>query len=159
MPKTQEFDFGELDELYREVIIDHYRNPRNRRQIEDADIRCEGSNPFCGDGVIIQLKLDDQGRVSDVAHQGQGCSVSQASASILTDMLKGKTPKEGEAISRSFHQMMLGSKLSDEAIKALGNLEAFQGVRKFPIRIKCALLAWDALESGLRKHHPKSKPG
>lgn len=158
MSKTQEFDFGELDELYREVIIDHYRNPRNRRQMGDANIRCEESNPFCGDGVVIQLKLDDQGRVSDIAYQGQGCSISQASASIMTDMLKGKTPKEGEALSRSFHQMMWGTKLSDEAVKALGNLGAFQGVRKFPIRIKCALLAWDALEKGFKKHHPKSKP-
>lgn len=157
MAKSQEFDFGELDELYREVILAHYRNPKNRRQIEHADIRCEGFNPFCGDEVVIHLKLDEQERVAEVGHQGQGCSISKASVSMLTEFLKGKTLREGEALSHVFHQMMRGASLSGEELEAMGELKAFQGVRKFPVRIKCALLAWAALEDSLREYHSRSK--
>ncbi|MBI2304305.1 MAG: SUF system NifU family Fe-S cluster assembly protein [Chloroflexi bacterium] len=158
-PETnrQKFDFEELDELYREVILAHYRNPQNRRQIEDADIRCEGFNPFCGDEVFIQLKLDEQEGVAEVGHQAQGCSICKASASMLTELLKGKTLEEAEALSRAFHRMMRGAPTSDEKANALGGLKAFQGVLKFPIRIQCALLPWAALESGLNEYRARIK--
>ena len=153
----QESDFGELDELYREVILDHYRNPKNRHNLEAPDFQCEGFNPFCGDEVTIQVKLDGNGRVDAASHQGQGCSISQASASMLTDLMKGKTLEETQALSRTFREMMRGAHLSDEEMESLRDLEALQGVRKFPIRIKCALLAWAALEDGLEEYRTRGK--
>ena len=153
----EQFDFSELDELYREVILDHYRKPRNRQPLSDPDIECQGFNPFCGDEVVIQMKLEGRDRVLEASHQGQGCSISQASASMLTDLLKGKTLEDGEKLSQAFRELMRGADLSGEELEAMGDLEALQGVRKFPIRIKCALLAWAALDDGLAEYRSKEK--
>ena len=152
---TEPFDFGELDDLYREVILDHYRSPRNRRPLEKADIESRGFNPFCGDEVVLQLKIDDAGLIGEVSQGGHGCSISQASASILSDLLRGKTLEEGELLSGAFRGMMRGEELSNDQLDAMGDLEALQGVRKFPIRIKCALLPWAALDDGVAEYRAR----
>jgi nitrogen fixation NifU-like protein len=148
---TQPFDFTDLDELYREIILDHYRSPRNPEKLSEADIEAEGMNPFCGDEVLLQIKLRD-GLVDAVSFKGTGCSISQASASILTELIKGKTLKEAEAVYFLFREMMYGKSPSEADSESLGEAEALAGVRKFPIRIKCALLAWAALEDAIKKH-------
>jgi nitrogen fixation NifU-like protein len=153
---TEPFDFGELDDLYREVILDHYRSPRNRHTLESVDIEAHGFNPFCGDEVVLQLKLDEAGQIDKISQGGQGCSISQASASILSDLIRGKTLEEGEKLSGAFREMMRGQELSNEQLDAMGDLEALQGVRKFPIRIKCALLPWAALDDGVAEYRSRS---
>ena len=147
----------ELDELYREVILDHYRNPRNPDPVADAQIRAEGFNPFCGDQVSLQIKLNSGGTIEGVGLQGKGCSISQASASMLTELLKGKTLDEAEAASDTFRRLMHGEPVDKADLEALGDLEALEGVRKFPIRIKCALLSWAALEEGVEEY--RRQPG
>ncbi len=151
------FSFDALDDLYRETILDHYRHPRNHVQLEAPDITAEGFNPFCGDGVVLGLKLDGEDRVAQVGFQGQGCSISQASASMLTQALQGKTLKEAEELSGLFRSMMEGHEASGEAGEALGDLAALRGVRQFPVRIKCALLAWAALEEGIENYPARLK--
>ena len=142
-----------LDDLYREVILDHYRNPRHRGRLADATGHAEGQNPLCGDEVTLDLVVDD-GRVAAVAVTGQGCSISQASASMMADAISGKTIAEVEDISRRFRAMM-DIEEGDPGIdpsrpgEALGDLEALQGVRRFPVRIKCANLPWTTLSEAL----------
>ncbi|MBI3997900.1 MAG: SUF system NifU family Fe-S cluster assembly protein [Armatimonadetes bacterium] len=136
-----------LDDLYREVILDHYQHPRNRGRLEPSDVSVEGANPLCGDELAFFLRLRD-GRVQDVRFDGRGCSISQASASMMTDAIKGKTLDEVRALVAQFKGMMRGQEPSSD----LGDLVALQGVRKFPVRIKCATLAWVALEQGLDEH-------
>ena len=149
----QAFPFDEIDDLYREVILHHYRNSRNKARIEDPDIEYDGFNPFCGDEVVLQLKLqDDHDHVGNASFHGQGCSISQASASMMTDLLKGRTLEEAERLSEVFRQMMHGQEPSEEELEGMGDLEALQGVRKFPVRIKCALLAWATLEDGIQQY-------
>ncbi|MQG20551.1 MAG: SUF system NifU family Fe-S cluster assembly protein [SAR202 cluster bacterium] len=143
----------ELEELYRDIILDHNRTPRNKRQLDDADIANHQKNPVCGDEINIQIVLD--GDQIDVAFFfGQGCSISQASASILTDVLKGKTLDQARAIAAGFHELMNGSEPNN--IDDLGDLVALQGVAHYPVRIKCAVLACDTLDEGvidwLNKH-------
>jgi nitrogen fixation NifU-like protein len=152
---TEPFDFGDLDDLYREVILDHYRSPRNRRSLEAVDIETRGFNPFCGDEVVLQLKLDQAGLIGEISQGGHGCSISQASASILSDLVRGKTLEEGEKLSGAFREMMRGEELSNDQLDAMGDLEALQGVRKFPIRIKCALLPWAALDDGVAEYRTR----
>jgi nitrogen fixation NifU-like protein len=152
---TEPFDFGDLDDLYREVILDHYRSPRNRRSLEAVDIETRGFNPFCGDEVVLQLKLDQAGLIDEISQGGHGCSISQASASILSDLVRGKTLEEGEKLSGAFREMMRGEELSNDQLDAMGDLEALQGVRKFPIRIKCALLPWAALDDGVAEYRTR----
>ena len=142
----------ELDELYRQVILDHYRNPRNPDLVADAQIKAEGFNPFCGDQVSLQIKLSGDGTVEEVGLQGKGCSISLASASILTELLKGKTLDEAKVASDTFRRLMHGEPVDKADLEAIGDLEALEGVRKFPIRIKCALLAWAALEEGMEEY-------
>lgn len=134
-----------LDELYREVILDHYSHPRNKGTLDDADISVEGANPLCGDELSIYVKLAG-GRITDVAFVGRGCSISQASASMMTEQIKGKTLEEARHLTGQFKAMMHGEAVSEDA---LGDLVALQGVRKFPVRIKCATLSWVALEQGV----------
>lgn len=134
-----------LDDLYRELILDHYSHPRNRGELPDADIKVEGANPLCGDELTIFVKLDG-GRVSAVRFHGRGCSISQASASMMTEQIKGKTLDEARALAARFKAMMLGEAASEDE---LGELMALQGVRKFPVRVKCATLSWIALEQGM----------
>jgi nitrogen fixation NifU-like protein len=136
-----------LDELYREVILDHYAHPRNRGRLVPSDVSVEGTNPLCGDELFLTVRLRD-GRVEDARFEGRGCSISQASTSMMTDAIKGKTLIEVRALVARFKGMMHGQDPGDD----LGELAALQGVRKFPVRIKCATLAWIALEQGLDEH-------
>ncbi len=154
----QQFPMEDLDDLYQEVILDHYRNSRNKAPLPAPDIEYDGFNPFCGDEVVLQLKLSD-GAVQQAGFHGQGCSISQASASMMTDLLKGKTLEEAEALSEVFRQMMSGREPTDEELDIIGDLEALKGVRKFPVRIKCALLAWATLEDGITEYRSKQDAG
>ena len=135
-----------LDELYREIILDHYKNPRNRGRLPEPDIATQGSNPLCGDEIELSLIVRD-GRVTDVAFQGKGCSISQASASMMTEGIKGKTILEVRALADAFKDMMNGETEPDPDV--LGDVEALAGVRKYPVRVKCATLAWTTLLEGL----------
>lgn len=135
-----------LDDLYREVILDHYRSPRNKHGLEAADIDVHRNNPLCGDDLTIHVKLEE-GVVADAAFEGQGCSISQASASMLTEQVRGKTLEQVDELISKFRHMMAGEEsLTDEE---LGDLVALKGVVKYPVRIKCAVLAWDALQAGV----------
>ena len=142
-----------LDELYREVILDHYRNPRRRGRLENPTSHAEGLNPLCGDEVSLDLTVEN-GTVTDVAVTGQGCSISQASASMMAEAIVDKTIEEITDISHRFRTMMdleEGSAGLDSSRpgEALGDLEALQGVRRFPVRIKCAALPWTTLQEAL----------
>jgi nitrogen fixation protein NifU and related proteins len=150
-----------LEDLYREIILDHYRNPRNRGELPVPPARrVEGFNPLCGDEIVVYLDVED-GRVSDIRVGGQGCSISQSSASMMSSAVKGKTVDEARATIRAFKAMMsihenrLGGDGSDggdgsaEPDVKLGDLEALQGVVKFPVRIKCATLSWNTLTQAL----------
>ncbi len=144
-----------LEELYREVILDHYRNPRRRGRLEAPTHHAEGTNPLCGDEITLGLVVED-GRVADVAITGQGCSISQASASMMADAVVGKTLEEVADLSRRFRSMM-DIEEGDAGLDAdrpggtLGDLEALQGVRRFPVRIKCANLPWTTLAEALER--------
>jgi len=136
-----------LDDLYREVILDHYQHPRNRGRLDPSDIAVEGTNPLCGDELALYVRLRD-GRVADVRFEGRGCSISQASASMMTEAIKGKTIEDVRRLVTEFKGMMHGQEPAED----LGDLVALQGVRKFPVRIKCATLSWVAVEQGLAEH-------
>lgn len=134
-----------LDDLYRELILEHYSRPRNRGELPDPDVKVEGANPLCGDELSIYVKLAD-GKIADVRFVGRGCSISQASASMMTEQVKGKTMAEARRLSGRFKAMMQGEGVDEEE---LGDLIALQGVRKFPVRVKCATLSWITLEQGM----------
>jgi len=136
-----------LEALYQEVILDHNRKPRNFREMENADRRVEGRNPLCGDEITLWVKLDGD-RLTDVSFKGSGCAVSKSSASLMTASVKGKTKAESLALFERFHQMITG-KLPEAERAQLGSLAALGGVSRFPIRVKCASLAWHALRSAL----------
>jgi nitrogen fixation NifU-like protein len=136
----------DLRDLYQEVILDHNRHPRNFGTLDDANRKAEGYNPLCGDRIDLTLKVED-GRVRDIAFQGSGCAISTASASLMTEALKGKTVEEADELFRSFHEMLTTGEGGDP--ERLGKLAALAGVREFPIRVKCATLAWHALQSAL----------
>src|SRR3954451_7096892 len=125
----------ELDDLYRELILDHYRHPHNKGRLEEATARCEGFNPLCGDEIEVDLEVKE-GLIAGVTFRGRGCSISQASASMMTDAVMGQTLPEALAVADAFRRLMT----DPEAAPAvdLGDLEAFQGVAKFPVRVKCA---------------------
>ncbi len=131
-----------LDQLYREVILDHHRHPRGRHDIGRVDVEASGLNPSCGDEVTLQLQVEND-RITDVAVIGRGCAVSTASGSILAELVKGHTVEEARQIAEIFKRMMHGEDPPAEA--DLGDLEALTGVRQFPVRIKCALLPWVTL--------------
>lgn len=145
-----------LEELYREVILDHYRNPRHRKPLDHADAHAEGVNPLCGDEVTVELAVED-GRIVDVSAIGQGCSISQASASMMTDAIVGKTVAEVRDLIGRFKTMMDIDHESELGLDperpgaVLGDLEALQGVRRYPVRIKCANLAWATLHDALEQ--------
>ncbi|BAB07187.1 SUF system NifU family Fe-S cluster assembly protein [Halalkalibacterium halodurans] len=141
--------FSNLDTLYRQVIMDHYKNPRNRGTIEDDTLSVNMNNPTCGDRIQLQMKLQD-GKVVEAKFIGEGCSISLASASMMTQAVKGLKVDEALALSDIFSDMMLGNDYDDKRFD-LGDIEALQGVTKFPARIKCATLAWKALEKGLNE--------
>jgi nitrogen fixation NifU-like protein len=135
-----------IEDLYKEVILDHYKSPRNKRPMPDAQLSCSKNNPLCGDEIAVFARVED-GTVAEVAFQGQGCSISQSSASMLTEAVKGKTLTDAEALASDFRGMMSGEVEPDE--DEFGDLVALKGVVKYPIRIKCAVLAWDVLQEAL----------
>ncbi len=137
---------SELDALYQEVILDHAKQPRNHHKMEGADRRAEGYNPLCGDRFTLFLKLEDD-RIADISFQGAGCAISTASASILTELLKGKTLAEAEKLFDNFHKLVTGK--SADGTEALGKLAVFCGVSEFPVRVKCATLAWHTMRNAL----------
>ena len=138
-----------LDDLYQDVILDHYRRPRHVGALENPDLQSEGFNPFCGDQVVLTLNLDEIGRIKQVGFQGEGCSISQASASMLTDHLIGRTLDDTEQFVRSFKDIMQGAELTEAQEEDFGEIVALQGVKEFPIRIKCALLGWTTLQDAI----------
>lgn len=137
-----------IRDLYQEVVFDHNRNPRNFRVMENANRTVEGFNPLCGDKITLYVKIDD-GIVSDVSFQGQGCAISTASASLMTDIIKGKSEAEAERLFETFHRITTSQ---DEAINLdeLGKLAVLAGVRAYPARVKCATLAWHSLQAALK---------
>ena len=148
-----------LEDLYREIILDHYRNPRNRGELDTPPAhRVEGFNPLCGDEIVVFLELDDDDRITDIRISGQGCSISQSSASMMSAAVKGRSIDEVDELTRAFKAMMSIHESSLEGGEAaevemsdvkLGDLEALRGVVKFPVRIKCATLAWNTLAQGI----------
>ncbi len=145
--------FNNLDTLYRQVIMDHYKNPRNRGKIEDdGTITVELNNPTCGDRIDLQMKIED-GIVQEAKFGGEGCSISMASASMMTQTITGKPVEDALKFSEAFSEMMLGNDIDEKDIDLddLGDVQALQGVSQFPARIKCATLAWKAMEKGVQE--------
>ncbi|WP_201714219.1 Fe-S cluster assembly sulfur transfer protein SufU [Rossellomorea arthrocnemi] len=140
--------FNNLDQLYRQVIMDHYKNPRNKGSLEDGSFTIDMNNPTCGDRIHLTLKVED-GVVQDAKFDGEGCSISMASASMMTQAVKGKDIEKALKLSKIFSDMMQGNDYDDDV--DLGDIEALQGVAKFPARIKCATLAWKAMEKGVQE--------
>lgn len=139
---------ADLDELYRDIILDHYRHPRHRGSLASPSASHEGLNPLCGDEVTVELLVKD-GRIADVAYKGSGCSISQSSASMMTEAIHGKSMDDVRKLSDSFTAMMRGE--ADPDPETLGDLEALAGVRKFPVRVKCATLAWHTLDEAVEQ--------
>ena len=137
---------SDLSELYQEVILDHNKRPRNFRQLADASHRAEGYNPLCGDRLNLFLRLDGE-RIADVGFEGSGCAISKASASMMTDSLKGLSVAEARVLFERFHKMVTTP--PDQPVEDLGKLSVFAGVREFPVRVKCASLAWHTLKAAL----------
>jgi nitrogen fixation NifU-like protein len=138
--------FNNLDQLYRTVIMDHYKNPRNKGSLEDGSVTIDMNNPTCGDRIHLTMHVSN-GVVENAKFDGDGCSISMSSASMMTQAVKGKTVEEALKLSTIFSDMMLGQKYDDTI--DLGDIEALSGVTKFPARIKCATLAWKAMEKGV----------
>jgi nitrogen fixation NifU-like protein len=138
-----------LNSLYQQLILDHYRKPRNKGELPEKTVEIHMANPVCGDEIRLQLQIEDD-RIVDARHVGQGCSISQASVSMMTNLLKGKELTDAEALADRFTAMMHGDE-EPARDKAMGDLRALQGVSKFPVRIKCALLAFDALQEAIKK--------
>ena len=138
---------AEVAALYQELILDHYRRPRNKGTLENPDARVEMKNPLCGDEIELHVAFD-AGSVCDLKFSGRGCSISQASASMMTQLVKGKSTEEIDALRKRFRELMLGDETAGRDEK-LGSLRALSGVSRFPARVKCALLAWNALESAM----------
>lgn len=143
---------AELQDLYQELILDHYKRPRNRRALAGADHEAKGHNPLCGDQVTVYLKLDGD-RVREVAFEGGGCAISTASASLMTEAVKGKTIAEAREVFEKFHALVTGRLEDADAGPDLGKLEVFAGVVQFPMRVKCATLAWHTLEAAIQKRN------
>ncbi|MDA2925899.1 SUF system NifU family Fe-S cluster assembly protein [Acidobacteria bacterium AH-259-O06] len=138
-----------LDDLYQEIILDHSKKPRNFKELSDANHKADGYNPLCGDKVSVYLKLED-GFVEDISFMGSGCAISTASASLMTQTLKGKSLGEIETLFKNFHNLVTGK---SSASTELGKLAVFHGVSQFPVRVKCATLVWHTLQAAI-----KSKP-
>ena len=139
---------SELSDLYQDVILEHNKNPRNFREIEGADKLADGNNPLCGDALRVYVKMDGD-TVSEVAFKGSGCAISKASASMMTQVVKGKTKDEAEVLFDEFHRMVLGELDEEAEENHLGKLKIFAGVREFPARVKCASLSWHTLNAAL----------
>ena len=144
---------SDLSALYQEVILDHNRRPRNFGVLEDADHHSEGFNPLCGDRVSVYVKLNDS-VVEEISFQGSGCAISMASASIMTESLKGRRLEEVQALFERFHQLVTGNlDPEDHSDPELGKLVVFEGVSRYPVRVKCATLTWHTLRAALEKRN------
>jgi nitrogen fixation protein NifU and related proteins len=139
---------SELSDLYQEVILEHNKNPRNFREIGGADRTADGNNPLCGDALRVYVVMDGD-RVADVAFKGSGCAISKASASMMTQAVKGKTKAEAETLFNEFHEMVTGGLDIETDENHLGKLKIFAGVLEFPARVKCASLSWHTLHAAL----------
>lgn len=137
-----------IQAMYQELILDHYRRPRNKGELEGEHKTIAMKNPLCGDEVYLHLSLEDE-RVTDISFTGRGCSISQAAASMITHAVKGKTSEEAQSLGARYREMIMGDAGAAQD-KSLGQLRALSGVSKFPARVRCALLAWNALEEGLK---------
>lgn len=140
---------SELDELYRELILDHNRRPRNHRKLEAPCTHAEGYNPLCGDRVTVFVKVEE-GTIKDVSFEGSGCAISTASASLMTEAMKGKSLEEAKKLFGRFHGLVTGEPRETDEGEGLGKLEVFSGVCRYPARVKCATLAWHTVSSALR---------
>ncbi len=145
---------SDLRELYQEVILDHNRTPRNFRKLECADRTCEGFNPLCGDRLTVFLDLDGD-VIKDVSFEGTGCAISRASASMMTDALKGKTVTEAQALFDRFHDLVTSEPETPAPLEGLGKLAVFAGVREHPSRVKCATLSWHTLKAAVNGRDEK----
>ncbi len=152
-------ELDRLDELYRDAILDHRRNPRNQGSLESADITGDAINPFCGDEIHIQIELDSEGRVSDVGFQGEGCSINQATGSMISEAIKGKTLQQIDDLMGLFRKMMQGDSSAEDSLKSEGELQSLVGVREFPVRIKCSLLSLSALDNGISTYRRNLQDG
>jgi nitrogen fixation NifU-like protein len=139
---------SEVSDLYQEVILEHNKNPRNFREIPDADKTADGNNPLCGDALRVYVEMDGD-TVRDVSFKGSGCAISKASASMMTQAIKGKSREDAEILFDEFHKMVLGELDEDADENHLGRLKIFAGVREFPARVKCASLSWHTLHAAL----------
>ena len=142
----------DLRELYQEVILDHGKRPRNFRDVEDATAHAHGANPLCGDQLVVYLKVDEDGRIDDVSFVGNGCAISVASASMMTELVKGRTVGDAKAMFERFHQMCTGEDSDDDSTLLEDDLEklnVLSGVRAFPVRVKCATLPWHTLNAAI----------
>jgi nitrogen fixation NifU-like protein len=143
-----------MEELYQSVIIEHDRSPRNFRVLAAPSHRAAGTNPMCGDEVSVELQLDAEGRITDIGFQGRGCAISRASASMMTAALQGKTTAEARELFEKFHALMTSAGAEDTM---LGKLVAFRGLAEFPMRVKCATLAWHAMKQALSRESGVAK--
>ncbi len=145
---------SDISELYQEIILDHNKNPQNFHKMEDPTCMQEGFNPLCGDHLYLYVKLDN-GIIRDISFEGSGCAISKSSASLMTSILKGKTVTEADSMFEKFHKLVTASMDEPQELETLGKLAVFAGVREFPVRVKCASLAWHTLHAAL---HHESKP-
>ncbi len=145
----------ELRDLYQEVILDHGRNPRNCGHRDDANRRAHGHNPMCGDSLVIYLKIDSDGIIEDASFEGRGCAISMASASMMTEVLKGKSESEAKRLFAEFHGMCTDDDFDPAHVEgdeeALDRLQVLSGVREFPVRVKCATLAWHTMQAAIEQ--------
>lgn len=144
----------QLDDLYRDILLNHYRNPRHKGKLEAANRHADGANPLCGDQISLEARVED-GRIAEVAFTGTGCSISQASSSMMTEFVQGHAVAEALKAVETFQTMML---TGDPPPDDMGDIEALAGVAKFPVRVKCASLAWKTLEQALKTADAASKP-
>ena len=150
----QKFPFDQIDDLYRDVILRHYRASRSRSEVQDPDVEYDEYNPICGDRVVLRLRVAE-GRIVEAGFEGEGCSITQASASMMTDALEGLTLEEAEELADRFRSSLTSAGAPGSRPGGLGDLEALQAVRAFPVRIKCALLGWSALEQGIEEYRAR----
>ena len=146
---------SELNELYQQVILDHNKKPRNFRKIENANHTAEGYNPLCGDHLTIYVNVAGD-EVQEIAFEGSGCAISKAAASMMTQAVKGKSKEQAENLFQEFHSMVTGELNEETDENSLGNLKIFAGVREFPVRVKCATLAWHTLHAALNNEEQVS---
>lgn len=139
---------SELSDLYQQVILDHNKKPRNFHKLETANHSAEGYNPLCGDQLTVYLNVENDA-VKEVSFEGSGCAISKAAASMMTQAVKGKGKQEAEALFTAFHRMVTGENYENNAAERLGNLQIFEGVREFPVRVKCATLPWHTMHAAL----------